>query len=74
MLILLTIFTIKYCVDIKKPYPDFIIFIINEPIYRFILYMFVYMLSFINPIISLYIMIILLFINIDYINIIKQKL
>lgn len=73
ILFLLSIFTISYCIDIKKPYPDFIIYMINEPIYRFILYIFIYVISYINPIISLYLMIIILFINIDYINIIKQK-
>ena len=73
IIFLLTIFTVIYCIDITKPYPNFIIYMINEPIYRFGFYMLVYMLSYINPIISLYLMIILLFINIDYINIIKQK-
>lgn len=73
ILFLLTIFTFSYCIDIKKPYPDFIIYMINEPIYRFGFYMFIYCISYINPIISLYLMIICLFINIDYINIIKQK-
>ena len=68
-LFLLTIFTISYSIDIKKPYPDFIIYMINEPIYRFVFYMLIYCISYINPIISLYLMIIILFINIDYINI-----
>lgn len=73
ILFLLTIFTFSYSIDIKIPYPDFIIYMINEPIYRFSFYMLIFCISYINPIISLYLMIIILFINIDYINIIKQK-
>jgi hypothetical protein len=76
ILILLIVFIVKYCINIKIPYPKWIVFIINEPILRFNLYITIYILSFYNPIISLYLLIIILFIHIDYINLMtiqKQK-
>jgi hypothetical protein len=71
VLIILITFIVKYCINIKILYPKWVVFVINEPIFRFILYLLIYLLSFYNPIISLYSLIIVLFIHIDYINLMK---
>lgn len=64
-------FIVIFCIDIKISYPKWIVYTINEPILRFTLYIVAYLLSLYNPILCLYFLIAVLFVHLDFINLMK---
>jgi hypothetical protein len=65
---LIVFITIIYYTRI--PYPKFIIQQINEPLNRFLLYLFIYLISFYFKKLSLFLLILLLTIHLDVLNLI----
>lgn len=59
---------VEYSIDIKKPYPSWIITYYQEPYVRFLSYLVIYIFACINPIISMLLMLIVVFIHLDTIN------
>lgn len=67
---LLVIIT-EFGVDMRKPYPAWVMDLFEEPMARFIAYVCVYLIACYNPFIAILLAIILVFLHIDYINLAK---
>ena len=66
--IILISIIIFYSIQNKKPYPKLILNAFNEPIYRFLTYLILYLISAYNPIFGLLSILILIPMHLDYIN------
>lgn len=74
IIIIILVFIITlYSFDIHKPYPKTIFIYFNEPYVKFIIYIFLYYISFYNPIIALLSLIIILCIHLDLLNLTVNK-
>lgn len=70
ILILLIIIISIFALDMKEPYPFFIIKLYSEPYVRFLSYMIVYALTFYNNVIAIMVFIGVLLLNLDYVNLV----
>lgn len=66
-------FIVRFSIDMTSTYPEFVINIFDEPISRFIGYILIFMVSYISPMLSLLLLIIVISLHLDYINVIKNK-
>ncbi len=66
--IVLLLIIILYSIQNKKPYPKMILNRFNEPIYKFLTYITLYLISAYNPIFSILSILILIPMHLDYIN------
>ena len=71
IIIILYTFTVTYSLDMKRPYPKFIIQMFHQPIVKMVTYMTIYALSYLNPIASLLSLMIVILFHIDHYNLTK---
>ena len=62
-----------YGLDFKKPYPKWAIESFDEPLVRFVSYVSIYTLTCWSPILSILTAILVVFLHLDYINLVKQQ-
>lgn len=67
-LIILVFIISLYGLNMKMPYPKVILETFNEPLTRFITYIFLYIICIYNPVLGLISGICILLLHIDYIN------
>lgn len=70
ILCILVFILLEYSINIKKPYPSWVVKHFQEPYIRFMSYFFIYLLACVNPLISLLCMFVVVFIHIDFINLV----
>lgn len=71
IIITLCLIMFLYSLDIKTPFPRFVLLYFDNPMVRIIVYFAVYCISFYNPIIALLTMLIVITVHLDYINLSK---
>jgi hypothetical protein len=67
---LMIIFISLFGLELTIPYPKIVVTMFDEPLARILLYFAAYILAEYNPIISLLYLMLLIFVHVDYINII----
>ena len=68
-----SIFIVYFCLDMRIQYPPSVIKAFDEPLFRCMCYLLVYILSmYLNPLCGLLALIICILIHLDYINLIKH--
>lgn len=70
---ILILIIIEYGLDLKKPYPQWAIEIFDEPLVRFVSYVSIYTLTCWSPMLSILTAITIVFLHLDYINLVKQQ-
>jgi hypothetical protein len=62
-----------YGIDMHKLYPMWVMEMFEEPIVRFMLYVAIYLLACFNPVLSILLALVVIFLHIDYINLAKAS-
>jgi hypothetical protein len=65
---------IEYGLDLKKPYPRWVIEIYDEPIARFFSCVAIYILACWSPMVALLVALMIVFLHLDHINLAKKRL
>lgn len=68
--ILLFCVLVAYGLDMRVPYPQYVIDAFDKPVVRILSYISLYLMAYYNPIISILMFMCLMFLHIDYINLI----
>lgn len=71
---LLSLIIFIYSLDIRTPFPSLVLTYFDNALFRIIIYLSVYSVSFYNPIIALLAMFIVITIHLDYLNLSKPLL
>lgn len=70
LLVILVILLIVYGLDMKVPYPKYVIRAFEKPYVRFVVYICVFHVAYYNPIISIMVMMCVLALHLDLINLV----
>lgn len=73
-IIILVVVIVIYSIEMKRPYPSWLIEIASEPIYLFLMYMVVFAISYYNPLIALLVLIVLVALHLDFKNLVEISL
>jgi hypothetical protein len=65
------IILIEYGINIKKIYPKWVLVLMEEPLVRFTLYVLIYLLACVSPLLAIILALIVVLIHIDIINLTK---
>lgn len=68
ILFVLFIILVVYGVDMRIPYPRWVIQLYNEPLVRICTYAFIYHVAYYNPVISIFMLMCIVFLHLDIIN------
>lgn len=69
-IIVLTLILVEYSIDIRKPYPHWVIKLFEEPYIRFTIYISLYFLTCYNHMIALLFASVVLFLHLDFVNLV----
>ena len=70
---IILIIVIEYGLDLRKPYPQWVIEYFDEPPIRFISYVFIFFLACWSPLLSVLLAILVVFLHLDHINLAKTQ-
>jgi hypothetical protein len=69
----LLLIIVEYGLDIKKPYPRWVIEIYDEPIVRFVSCVVIFILACWSPVLAILVAVMIVFLHIDHINLAKKQ-